>query len=70
MLIFNFKYEELHKKALEEDPMAFEYDTVFDNMKQAAVRKTTQDKHKREVYFQFLFITIGFHHYRLYAYRS
>ncbi|KAK1394442.1 nuclear speckle splicing regulatory protein 1-like [Heracleum sosnowskyi] len=44
----NKDYEELHKKALEEDPMAFEYDGVFDDMKQAAVRKTTQDKQKRE----------------------
>lgn len=52
MFIF-FKYEELHKKALEEDPMAFDYDGVFDNMKEDAVRKTTQDKQKREVYFYF-----------------
>ncbi|WOG84423.1 hypothetical protein DCAR_0103606 [Daucus carota subsp. sativus] len=44
----NKDYEELHKKALEEDPMAFEYDGVFDDMKQNAVRKTTQEKQKRE----------------------
>lgn len=43
----NKDYEELHKKALEEDPKAFDYDGVFDEMKQAAVRKTTRDKEKR-----------------------
>ncbi|VVB01120.1 unnamed protein product [Arabis nemorensis] len=40
--------EEQHKKALEEDPCAFAYDDVYDNMKQKAVLPRMQDRQERK----------------------
>ncbi|CAL1352078.1 unnamed protein product [Linum trigynum] len=40
--------EEQHKKALEEDPSAFDYDGVYDEMKQAVVRPRIEDKQQRK----------------------
>ncbi|XP_071689910.1 uncharacterized protein [Rutidosis leptorrhynchoides] len=40
--------EEQHKKALEEDPSVFDYDGVYDEMKEKAVRPAAQDKQERK----------------------
>lgn len=40
--------EEQQKKTLEEDPMAFDYDGVYDEMKSSAARPRVQDQSKRE----------------------
>ncbi|KAA8549934.1 hypothetical protein F0562_001618 [Nyssa sinensis] len=40
--------EEQHKKALEEDPSVFDYDGVYDKMKQKAVRPLAQDRQERK----------------------
>uniref|UniRef100_A0A1J3DSF3 Nuclear speckle splicing regulatory protein 1 n=1 Tax=Noccaea caerulescens TaxID=107243 RepID=A0A1J3DSF3_NOCCA len=40
--------EEQHKKALEEDPCAFAYDEVYDDMKQKAVLPQRQDRTERK----------------------
>ncbi|CAN8247066.1 unnamed protein product [Cochlearia groenlandica] len=40
--------EEQHKKALEEDPSAFAYDEVYDDMKQKAVLPRMQDREERK----------------------
>uniref|UniRef100_A0A5B7BAA6 Putative nuclear speckle splicing regulatory protein 1 n=1 Tax=Davidia involucrata TaxID=16924 RepID=A0A5B7BAA6_DAVIN len=40
--------EEQHKKALEEDPSVFDYDGVYDEMKQKAVRPLAHDRHERK----------------------
>ncbi|KAI7755208.1 hypothetical protein M8C21_025655 [Ambrosia artemisiifolia] len=40
--------EEQHKKALEEDPSVFDYDGVYDDMKQKAVRPVAQDRQERK----------------------
>ncbi|CAI9088085.1 OLC1v1022321C1 [Oldenlandia corymbosa var. corymbosa] len=40
--------EELQKKALEEDPSAFDYDGVYDQMKQKAARPIAHDKQERK----------------------
>ncbi|XP_010510790.1 PREDICTED: nuclear speckle splicing regulatory protein 1 [Camelina sativa] len=40
--------EEQHKKALEEDPSAFAYDEVYDDMKQKAVLPRIQDRQERQ----------------------
>ncbi|CAH2060924.1 unnamed protein product, partial [Thlaspi arvense] len=40
--------EEQHKKALKEDPSAFAYDDVYDDMKQKAVLPRAQDREERK----------------------
>lgn len=40
--------EEQHKKALEEDPSVFDYDGVYDEMKEKAVRPVAQDRQERK----------------------
>ncbi|OVA01979.1 protein of unknown function DUF2040 [Macleaya cordata] len=40
--------EEQHKKALEEDPSVFDYDGVYDQMKEATVRPLVQDRQERK----------------------
>ncbi|ESQ50147.1 hypothetical protein EUTSA_v10002052mg [Eutrema salsugineum] len=40
--------EEQHKKALEEDPSAFAYDELYDDMKQKAVLPRAQDRQERK----------------------
>ncbi|GER53056.1 coiled-coil domain-containing protein 55 [Striga asiatica] len=40
--------EEQHKKALEEDPSAFDYDGVYDKMKEKQVRPIEQDRQDRK----------------------
>lgn len=40
--------EEQQKKALEEDPSVFDYDGVYDEMKEAAVRPLVQDRQERQ----------------------
>ncbi|KAK1426904.1 hypothetical protein QVD17_15584 [Tagetes erecta] len=40
--------EEQHKKALEEDPSVFDYDGVYDDMKEKAVRPVAQDRQERK----------------------
>lgn len=46
---FFWKVEEQHKKALEEDPSAFDYDGVYDEMKQKVARPIANDKQERKV---------------------
>jgi coiled-coil domain-containing protein 55 len=51
-LFFEFlllKIEEQRKKALEEDPTVFDYDGVYDEMKEKAVRPRVQDRAERKV---------------------
>ncbi|KAH0467194.1 hypothetical protein IEQ34_004432 [Dendrobium chrysotoxum] len=40
--------DEQQKKTLEEDPLAFDYDGVYDEMKSATARSRVQDQSKRE----------------------
>ncbi|MCL7043258.1 hypothetical protein MKW94_003279 [Papaver nudicaule] len=40
--------EEQHKKALAEDPSAFDYDGVYDEMKEAAQRPLMQDRQEKK----------------------
>ncbi|KAG8488635.1 hypothetical protein CXB51_016580 [Gossypium anomalum] len=40
--------EEQHKKALEEDPSVFDYDGVYDEMKEEVVRPRAQDREERK----------------------
>lgn len=40
--------EEQHKKALEEDPSVFDYDGVYDEMKEKAVRPVALDRQERK----------------------
>ncbi|KAL2557374.1 Coiled-coil domain-containing protein 55 [Forsythia ovata] len=40
--------EEQHKKALEEDPSVFDYDGVYDKMKEKAVQPVVQDRQDRK----------------------
>ncbi|XP_076956639.1 uncharacterized protein LOC143631893 [Bidens hawaiensis] len=40
--------EEQHKKALEEDPLVFDYDGVYDELKQKAVQPIAQDRQERK----------------------
>lgn len=40
--------EEQHKKALEEDPSAFDYDGVYDQMKQEVARPIASDRQERK----------------------
>ncbi|XP_022731866.1 nuclear speckle splicing regulatory protein 1-like [Durio zibethinus] len=40
--------EEQHKKALEEDPSVFDYDGVYDEMKEKVVRPRAQDREERK----------------------
>ncbi|KAL8260751.1 hypothetical protein R6Q59_028704 [Mikania micrantha] len=40
--------EEQHKKALEEDPSVFDYDGVYDDMKEKAVLPVAQDRQERK----------------------
>ncbi|KAI3766414.1 hypothetical protein L2E82_16471 [Cichorium intybus] len=40
--------DEQHKKALEEDPSVFDYDGVYDEMKEKAVRPVVLDKQERK----------------------
>lgn len=41
--------EELHKKTLEEDPSAFDYDGVYDQMKEKQILPKTQERKDRVV---------------------
>lgn len=41
--------EEQHKKALEEDPSVFDYDGVYDEMKEKAVQPRAYDREERKV---------------------
>ncbi|CAN6445308.1 unnamed protein product [Victoria cruziana] len=41
--------EAQHKKALEEDPTVFDYDGIYDEMKEKTARPIMQDRQKREV---------------------
>jgi coiled-coil domain-containing protein 55 len=43
------KIEEQRKKALEEDPTVFDYDGVYDEMKEKAVQPRVQDRKERKV---------------------
>ncbi|XP_011627532.2 nuclear speckle splicing regulatory protein 1 isoform X1 [Amborella trichopoda] len=43
--------EDLHKKALEEDPSVFDYDGVYDQMKSQIANPIQQDRQKRESFF-------------------
>ncbi|KAK6235249.1 hypothetical protein SCA6_010586 [Theobroma cacao] len=40
--------EEQHRKALEEDPSVFDYDGVYDEMKEKVVRPRVQDREERQ----------------------
>ncbi|GMP88332.1 hypothetical protein CsSME_00040363 [Camellia sinensis var. sinensis] len=40
--------EEQHKKALEEDPSVFDYDGVYDEMKEKAVRPLVHDRQEKK----------------------
>ncbi|KAG1348263.1 nuclear speckle splicing regulatory protein 1 [Cocos nucifera] len=42
------KIEEQHKKALEEDPSVFDYDGVYDEMKEKVARPKIQDRTERK----------------------
>lgn len=44
-----FKIEEQQKKALEEDPTVFDYDGVYDKMKEKIVRPLVQDREEKKV---------------------
>lgn len=46
---FGFKIEEQHKKALEEDPSVFDYDGVYDEIKEKIARPRVQDHEERKV---------------------
>ena len=43
------KIEEQHKKALEEDPSVFDYDGVYDEMKEKTVRHKLLVRENRQV---------------------
>ena len=45
------KIEEQQRKALEEDPSAFDYDGVYEEMKAKAIQPQAQDRQERKVYF-------------------
>lgn len=47
-----FKVEEQQKKALEEDPSVFDYDGVYDKMKEKSARPLIQDREERKVWLQ------------------
>ncbi|CAI9286750.1 unnamed protein product [Lactuca saligna] len=51
--------EEQHKKSLEEDPSMFDYDGVYDEMKENAVHPISQDRMRESLlfalYFRFMF---------------
>ena len=49
------KIEEQQRKALEEDPSAFDYDGVYDEMKAKTVKPKAQDRDERKVSFFFFF---------------
>jgi hypothetical protein len=51
---FIFKVEEQQKKALEEDPTIFDYDGVYDKMKEKFARPLIQDREERKVWLQIL----------------
>ncbi|KAG9156043.1 hypothetical protein Leryth_012110 [Lithospermum erythrorhizon] len=44
----NKDVEEQHKKTLEEDPTAFDYDGVYDDMKQQAIMPRAQEREERK----------------------
>lgn len=44
-----FKIEEQQKKALEEDPTVFDYDGVYDKMKEKIARPLVQDREEKKV---------------------
>jgi len=48
-----FKVEEQQRKALEEDPTIFDYDGVYDKMKEKVARPLIQDREERKVRLQF-----------------
>lgn len=55
--IFNslvLKIEEQQRKALEEDPSAFDYDGVYDEMKEKTLRPRQQDRDDRKVFFTYV----------------
>lgn len=39
----------MHKRALEEDPSVFDYDGVYENMKETEARPVRQDRSERQV---------------------
>ena len=49
--------EEQHKKALQEEPSVFDYDGVYDEMKEKAVRPIAQDKQERKVIIYLIIFT-------------
>jgi coiled-coil domain-containing protein 55 len=54
LFIIFFKVEEQQKKALEEDPTIFDYDGVYDKMKEKVARPLIQDREERKVRLQIL----------------
>ncbi|KAF6140140.1 hypothetical protein GIB67_028946, partial [Kingdonia uniflora] len=40
--------KEQHRKALEEDPLVFDYDGAYDEIKQAVIRPVAHDRHERK----------------------
>lgn len=55
------KIEEQHKKALEEDPSVFDYDGVYDDMKEKVAKPKIQDQTERKVIiFSYLLLLFWF----------
>ncbi|XLR45526.1 hypothetical protein S83_030186 [Arachis hypogaea] len=46
--LLNLRVEEQQKKALEEDPTVFDYDGVYDKMKEKVARPLIQDREQRK----------------------
>ncbi|KAJ8510238.1 hypothetical protein OPV22_000672 [Ensete ventricosum] len=42
------RIEEQHKKAMEEEPSVFDYDGVYDEMKEQIARPKTEDRTERK----------------------
>lgn len=58
---FVLQIEEQHKKALEEDPTVFDYDGVYEEMKEKTIRPMAQDREERKVPFVVLTNTPEMH---------
>lgn len=56
----NFKIEEQQKKALEEDPSVFDYDGVYDEMKEKSIHHKVLDRRDTKV------ISYEWHDFKLY----
>jgi Coiled-coil domain-containing protein 55 (DUF2040) len=55
------KIEEQHKKALEEDPSVFDYDGVYDDMKEKIAKPKIQDQTERKVIiFSYILLLFSF----------